>query len=90
MAADPVGEVSLPTDTEILITRMFDVPKQLIYRAWTTPELVRRWWGGERGAVIDELRGPEGSCDATGDLFDERVARRVHRWTRWLDRLGCA
>jgi uncharacterized protein YndB with AHSA1/START domain len=60
MAADPVGEVSLPTDTEILITRMFDVPKQLIYRAWTTPELVRRWWGGERGAVIDEAEGTGG------------------------------
>ncbi|HEX3197311.1 MAG TPA: hypothetical protein VHR39_07100 [Propionibacteriaceae bacterium] len=39
---------------------MFDVPKQLIYRAWTTPELVRRWWGGERGAVIDEAEGTGG------------------------------
>jgi uncharacterized protein YndB with AHSA1/START domain len=39
--------VSLPSDTEILITRVFDAPAELIYRAWTTPELVKRWWGFE-------------------------------------------
>jgi uncharacterized protein YndB with AHSA1/START domain len=43
--------VTLPTDEQILITREFDAPKHLVYRAWTTPELVRRWWSGERGAV---------------------------------------
>ncbi|MGX7677726.1 SRPBCC family protein [Jatrophihabitans sp. DSM 45814] len=43
--------VTLPTDTQILITREFDAPKHLVYRAWTTPELVRQWWAGERGRV---------------------------------------
>jgi uncharacterized protein YndB with AHSA1/START domain len=43
--------VTLPTDRQILITREFDAPRHLVYRAWTTPELVRRWWGGERGEV---------------------------------------
>ncbi len=43
--------VTLPTDTQILITRDFDAPPQLVYKAWTTPELVRRWWGGHRGEV---------------------------------------
>jgi uncharacterized protein YndB with AHSA1/START domain len=41
--------VTLPTDEEILVTREFDAPKHLVYRAWTTPELVKRWWGGRRG-----------------------------------------
>ncbi|WP_426996739.1 SRPBCC family protein [Pseudarthrobacter sp. N5] len=44
-------EVTLPADNEILVTRTFDAPKHLVYRAWTTPELVRRWWGGRRGHV---------------------------------------
>jgi len=43
--------VTLPTDTHILITRDFDAPRELVYRAWTTPELIRRWWSGERGTV---------------------------------------
>jgi uncharacterized protein YndB with AHSA1/START domain len=43
--------VTLPTDTQILITREFDAPKHLVYKAWTTPELVRRWWNAKRGEV---------------------------------------
>ncbi len=43
--------VTLPSDTEILITREFDAPKHLVYRAYTTPELIRRWWAGRRGQV---------------------------------------
>jgi uncharacterized protein YndB with AHSA1/START domain len=43
--------VTLPSDTQILITRDFEAPKHLIYKAWTTPELVKRWWSANRGAV---------------------------------------
>lgn len=39
--------VTLPSDTEILITRRFDAPAELVFGAWTTPELVKRWWGYE-------------------------------------------
>jgi uncharacterized protein YndB with AHSA1/START domain len=43
--------VTLPTDEQILITREFDAPKHLVYEAWTTPELVKRWWNAKRGEV---------------------------------------
>jgi uncharacterized protein YndB with AHSA1/START domain len=43
--------VTLPSDTQILITREFDAPRQLVFRAYTTPELIRRWWSGDRGEV---------------------------------------
>jgi uncharacterized protein YndB with AHSA1/START domain len=43
--------VTLPTDTEILITREFAAPPRLVFKAWTTPELVRRWWSGRRGTM---------------------------------------
>jgi uncharacterized protein YndB with AHSA1/START domain len=39
--------VTLPSDTEILITRDFDARADLIFKAYTTPELVKRWWGFE-------------------------------------------
>ena len=45
------ANVSLPTDEQILITREFDAPKHLVYKAWTTPELVKRWWNACRGEV---------------------------------------
>ena len=48
---DPTATVTLPTGEEILITREFAAPRHLVYRAWTTPALVRRWWGGDRGEV---------------------------------------
>jgi uncharacterized protein YndB with AHSA1/START domain len=43
--------VTLPTDEQILITREFDAPKHLVYEAFTTPALVKRWWSAKRGEV---------------------------------------
>jgi uncharacterized protein YndB with AHSA1/START domain len=43
--------VSLPAEDQILITREFNAPRDLVYKAWTTPELVKRWWSGQRGEV---------------------------------------
>ena len=45
------AKVTLPTDEQILITREFNAPKHLVYKAWTTPDLVKRWWSAERGQV---------------------------------------
>lgn len=30
---------------ELISTRVFDVPQELVFRAWTTPDLLARWWG---------------------------------------------
>jgi uncharacterized protein YndB with AHSA1/START domain len=43
--------VTLPADDQILVTREFDAPRHLVYEAWTTPELVKRWWHANRGEV---------------------------------------
>jgi uncharacterized protein YndB with AHSA1/START domain len=45
------AKVTLPTDTQIHITRDFAAPKHLVYKAITTPELVKRWWNAKRGEV---------------------------------------
>jgi uncharacterized protein YndB with AHSA1/START domain len=41
--------VTLPTDDQILIEREFDAPRHLVFKAYTTPELVRRWWHANHG-----------------------------------------
>ena len=43
--------VTLPTDEQILIVREFDAPKDRVWKAFTTPELVRRWWHAKRGEM---------------------------------------
>ena len=37
-------EITLPSDTEILMTRVLDAPPRLVFEAMTRPEHVRRWW----------------------------------------------
>jgi uncharacterized protein YndB with AHSA1/START domain len=51
MTSSHTAVVTLPTDTQILITRKFAAPKHLVYHAWTTPDLIKRWWSGDRGQV---------------------------------------
>jgi uncharacterized protein YndB with AHSA1/START domain len=41
----PVGE------RQIEVVREFDAPRQLVFRAYTEPDLIKRWWGGRRGTV---------------------------------------
>jgi uncharacterized protein YndB with AHSA1/START domain len=51
MTSSGTATVTLPTDEQILITREFDAPKHLVFEAFTTPELVKRWWNAKRGEV---------------------------------------
>ena len=67
--------VTLPTDEQILITREFDAPKHLVWQAFTTPELVKRWWNAKRGemtiAEIDlRVGGKWRYVMVTGDGFE--------------------
>jgi uncharacterized protein YndB with AHSA1/START domain len=45
------AKVTLPADDQILITREFDAPRHLVFRAWTEPDLIRRWWHANRGEI---------------------------------------
>ncbi len=43
VAAEATGEES--AKTELVITRVFDAPRSLVFKAWTQPEHMARWWG---------------------------------------------
>ena len=51
MASSGSAVVTLPGETEIRVTRDFNAPKDLVYRALTEPDLIRRWWNAKRGEV---------------------------------------
>jgi len=42
-------QVTTPSDREIVLTRLFDAPRRLVFEAMTKPEHVKRWWG-----ILDE------------------------------------
>ena len=59
---------------ELIITREFDAPRERVWKAWTDPEMVKRWWGPEGftapsikidlrvgGRYIFAMQGPPGS-----------------------------
>jgi uncharacterized protein YndB with AHSA1/START domain len=75
--------VTLPEDEQILITREFDAPRHLVYRAWTTPDLVKRWWSGNRGettiAEIDLRVGGTWRCVVVTEDWFEAAFRGEYR-----------
>jgi uncharacterized protein YndB with AHSA1/START domain len=44
--------VTRTSDIELTVVRVFDAPAALLFKAWTTPELVQRWWGYETSEWI--------------------------------------
>jgi uncharacterized protein YndB with AHSA1/START domain len=47
----PAFTLTTPSDREIVMTRVFDAPRHLVFEAWTKPEHVARWWGW-RGSTL--------------------------------------
>ena len=82
-------QVTLPSDREIAMTRVFDAPRRLVYDAVTKPELVRRWLGvfGGHEMEVCEIdlrvggkyryvwRNPDGSKMGMGGVYREVVPR---------------
>jgi uncharacterized protein YndB with AHSA1/START domain len=42
-------QITTPTDLEVVMTRVFDAPRRLVWEAWTTPALVQQWLLGPEG-----------------------------------------
>jgi uncharacterized protein YndB with AHSA1/START domain len=86
-------KVTTPTDREIVMTRVFDAPRQMVFDAFSKPELLKRWFG-PRGwsLVVCEvdfkvgggfrfvLRGPDGRDMGMRGVYREIAApeRSVH------------
>ncbi|HYI20479.1 MAG TPA: SRPBCC family protein [Solirubrobacteraceae bacterium] len=51
MPTSGTAVLTTPADEQILITREFDAPRELVFRAYTEPDLVSRWWPGRRGEM---------------------------------------
>src|SRR5438270_6017567 len=45
-------KVATPTDREIVMTRVFDAPRHLVWDAFTKPELLKRWFGPRGWSLV--------------------------------------
>jgi len=54
MAGTSALELTTPTPTQVLITRALAVPRELVFEAYTTPDLIRRWLLGPEGWTMPE------------------------------------
>ena len=70
--------ITVPSDTEILITRQFDAPPALVWKAWTTPELVKRWWGFDTS--VSERQG---FSHTTLDHSSVSLTPQLKNWTKF-------
>jgi len=85
-------KATTPSDREIVLTRLFDAPRELVFEAMTRPEHVKRWWGclDERYSVpVCEIdlrvggawrfvgRGPQGEYAFYGVYREIAVPERV-------------
>jgi uncharacterized protein YndB with AHSA1/START domain len=52
--------LSLPSEREIVMTRVFDAPRELVWRAFTDPKLIAQWWGRGNKLVIERMEVDRG------------------------------
>lgn len=73
---------------ELTITRTFDAPRELVFRAWTDPNRMAQWWGPKYftnpvceldvrpgGAILIHMQGPDGTVYPMKGVFEEVVEK---------------
>jgi uncharacterized protein YndB with AHSA1/START domain len=75
--------LTLPSDREIVMTRVFDAPRELVWKAYTDPAAIPRWWGPRRHTTrVDKMDVRPGgawryvSRDADGNEYAFRGGYR--------------
>jgi uncharacterized protein YndB with AHSA1/START domain len=89
-------------ERELVITRVFEAPRDLVFKAWTDPEHMVKWFGPKGftsyilrselrpgGAYRIHMRGPDGDDHWTQGIFHEIVApKRLVMSGSWADSQG--
>jgi uncharacterized protein YndB with AHSA1/START domain len=75
-----------PADRELVITRVFDAPRELVFKAWTDPKHLAQWWGPKGftnpvcevdvrlgGAIRIHMCGPDGTIYPMSGVYQEVI-----------------
>jgi uncharacterized protein YndB with AHSA1/START domain len=71
---------------DLVLTRVFDAPRELVWKAWTDPAQVEQWWGPKgfssprcewnarpKGSIRIDMRAPDGVVYPMSGVFQEIV-----------------
>lgn len=85
------------SDRELVITRVFDAPRELIWDAWTDPKHVAQWFGPRGfttpvceldlrsgGAILIHMRGPDGTVHPMTGVYQEVVRPERLVYMSWV------
>jgi uncharacterized protein YndB with AHSA1/START domain len=94
MAARKNDSPAKSSERELVITRVFDAPRELVWKAWTDPEHLMRWWGPKYftspackidlrvgGKYLFCMRSPEGKDFWSTGVYREIVEPERIVWT---------
>jgi uncharacterized protein YndB with AHSA1/START domain len=81
------GSTAANAGQELIITRVFDAPRELVWKVWTDPKHMAQWWGPHRftnpvceldvrpgGAILIHMRAPDGTVYPMTGVYQEVVA----------------
>jgi uncharacterized protein YndB with AHSA1/START domain len=89
------SKVTTPSDREIRIERIFDAPRDRVWRAYTDPKLVAQWWGRGNKLVIERMEmergghwrfvehGPDGEHGFEGRFREVTPQERIVQTFEW-------
>ncbi|HEV8535414.1 MAG TPA: SRPBCC family protein [Candidatus Limnocylindria bacterium] len=100
--ASSTTKVTLSSDREILITREFDAPREVVFKAMTDPDLIPRWWGPRKYKIVVDkmdvrpggawrfvLTGPDGTEQGFRGEYREIVPNeRIVQTFEWEPMAG--
>src|SRR5713226_7960293 len=81
-----IGSITASEEQELVLTRVFDAPRELVFKVWTDPKHVAQWWGPRGftnpvceldlrpgGAILIHMRGPDGIVYPMTGTYQEIV-----------------
>ena len=90
-------QVTTPSEREIRMEREFNAPRDLVWRAYTEPDLLKKWWGRGNELVIEKFepargghwrfveRGQDGSHGFEGRFREVTKPTRIVQSFEWDD-----
>lgn len=88
-------QITTPSDREIRIERIFNAPRERVWRAMTDPKLVAQWWGRGNKLIVERMQvergghwrfvehGPEGEHGFEGRYREVTPPERIVQTFEW-------
>ncbi len=91
-------QARLSNERTVTITRVFDAPRELVFRMWTEPKHMAEWWGPQcftnpvceldarpGGKILIHMRGPDGTVYPMTGIFREVIEPKLLVFTGFAE-----